>query len=132
MSTDRIKVGEAFGVDRAIKSLSGTYSLVLQGDGNFVLYGNGKALWDSKTWGSRKATKGILQANGNLRLFDDDNREQWSSGTSGKGGPDSLLIVQDNGDAVIKSGDNTIWSTDTAPKPPPKFEMPVSVFHSTR
>lgn len=131
MSTDRIKVGEVLVVNRSIKSPNGTYSLVLQDDGNFVLSGSGKPLWDSKTYESRKASKGILQADGNLRLFDDDNREKWSSGTGGKGNAGSLLIVQDNGDVVIKSNDNTIWSTNTAPKPVPKFEMPVGIFHAT-
>ena len=70
MSKDNYIVGEIFGTNSKINSPNGKYDLVLQDDGNFVLYETGgRALWASNTYGHRKAAKGLLQNDGKFRLF---------------------------------------------------------------
>jgi hypothetical protein len=60
--------------------------LVLQSDGNLVLYGeNGTiALWSSDTWNSG-SNRLIMQSDGNLVLYNNEGAV-WSSGTTGQGG----------------------------------------------
>ncbi len=55
--------------------------LGMQGDGNLVMYHNGVAVWDSATAGSGVWL--VMQADGNLVLYTADNRALWSSGTAG-------------------------------------------------
>ena len=134
-SNDRLKSGEIIQSNGTIRSPNGKYALILQGDGNFVLYiDGGRALWASNTGGFRKAVKGLLQDDGNLRLFDDSNREKWSSGSGGKGNASSVLIIQDDGNVVINSDGKVIWETRTKQqkeeKEKPKPAEPVSVLQN--
>lgn len=92
--------------------------LVLQSDGNFVIYhlSNGgqssQAVWASKTNG--RAVRATMQADGNLVLFHSLGVSSWSSGTNKTSNEGASLILQDNGNAVIcaKDGRN-IWATGT-------------------
>ena len=80
------------------------YILVLQTDGNLVLYDrqtNG-ALWDSKTGGTQPGRL-AYQIDGNLVLYDRFARVLWNSGTNGK--KSDHLIVQDGKFGLL----NTVW-----------------------
>ncbi len=125
---DCLKVNEMIETNGTITSQNGKYRLVLQDDGNFVLYApESRTLWASETKHFNKAVNGLLQDNGNLRLLDDSHREIWSSRTGGKGNARSVLVVQDDGDVVIKSDGRVIWNTNTTQREKPKFVMPVSL-----
>lgn len=130
-SSDRLKAGEVIQTNGTLRSPNRKYALILQGDGNFVLYiDGGSALWASNTGDYRKAVKGLLQDDGNLRLFDESNREKWSSRTGGEGNASSVLIIQDDGNVVINSDGKVIWETETKQKEEerekPKPAEPVS------
>lgn len=92
-----------------LKSNNGQYTLVLQDDGNLVLYGRGQALWHSKTHGLA-VRELVMQYDGNLVLYGYPNA-LWSSNTYGY--PGSYLVVQDDGNVVIYIGRLAIWSTGT-------------------
>ena len=86
--------------------------LVLQSDGNLVLYGeNGTiALWSSDTWNSG-SNRLIMQSDGNLVLYNNEGAV-WSSGTTGQGA--NRLVVQDDGNLVLYTAQNVaIWATNT-------------------
>ena len=59
-------------------------TLVLQSDGNIVIYNNGAA-WDSGTYDSRFGGKGghdlQLNSDGNLKIIDADGKELWATHT---------------------------------------------------
>jgi hypothetical protein len=110
--------GQALFPGQSIHSASNRYQLIFQTDGNLVLYmsvpgSSGVAVWASNTNG-RVADVCIMQADGNLVIYDPDANAIWASGTWGKNG--SHLIAQDDGNVVIYTpGGAPVWSTDTYP-----------------
>jgi hypothetical protein len=90
-----------------ITSSNGQYQLILQEDGNLVLYSNGNALWSSRTMG-KGAKKLVMQRDGNLVLYK-DREPVWATNTSGNNG--AFLKIQNDGNLVIY---RAVWSTGTA------------------
>jgi hypothetical protein len=75
------------------------YTLILQGDGNLVLYGqNRQALWASNTSGLPVAVA-TLQGDGNLVLSNGTGGVIWASNSFGHVG--AWLNVEDDGDVAI-------------------------------
>ena len=77
-----------------LQSPNGKYFVVMQDDGNFVLYssktsnnkGKDNPIWNSNTMKKGKAPyKATMQADGNLVVYDSANVPTWNSGTNGKG-----------------------------------------------
>ena len=98
--------------DQFLRSADGRYRLVMQHDGNLVLYGpSGRALWASNTAG-RAADHLRMQGDGNLVVYGPGDSPVWASNTAGH--PSSFVIVQNDGNVVIYSNGQAIWSTGTA------------------
>lgn len=87
-------------------SPSGQYTFVVQGDGNVVVYGNGRALWWTGTGGHPGATLSV-QSDGNVVVYD-RGRALWSTGTAGAGG--GQLILQDDGNLVLYTARGAAWN----------------------
>ncbi|WP_208123333.1 hypothetical protein, partial [Facilibium subflavum] len=102
-----LKAGESWQTDRL--------KLVMQHDGNLVLYDLlQNALWSSHTKDST-AIKAIVQHNG-LVLYDASLKAIWSSGTTS---PDkaNILKLQKDRNLVLYSDDSkSVWSTHTHTK----------------
>lgn len=96
-----------------IETADRRFRLMLQSDGNLVLYSPFRATWASGTAG-QPAERLIMQSDGNLVLVG-NGRALWHSGTNGRGY--SFLRIQADGNAVIynKSGRPT-WNTETNDK----------------
>lgn len=87
------------------------FRLVLQSDGNLVLYSPTQALWSTGTDGKQTAFL-ALQPDGNLVLYDRSARPLWASGTDGFGL--TRLIVQPDGNLVLYDLANIPrWNTGT-------------------
>ena len=108
---DRLSPGERLNHNESITSSNGRYRLVMQADGNFVLYrvSDGRALWAANTMGSGKFA--IMQTDGNLVVYDLANRALWASGTHGR--PGSFLVMQSDGNAVVYQPNVAVWATGT-------------------
>jgi hypothetical protein len=93
--------GSVLDEGKMIGSPGSINTLVMQTDGNFVLYRNGAgALWASGT--SRPGTLAVMQGDGNLVLYiRGTTTAVWASGTGGN--PGAYLVVQDDGNLVIQS-----------------------------
>jgi hypothetical protein len=90
------------------------YRLVMQSDGNLVLYraGQQRALWSTRT-DKNPGAWAIMQSDGNLVVYSDEDRPLWASGTQGH--PGAYLVVQDDGNCVIYSrGGRALWNSNTA------------------
>jgi hypothetical protein len=94
------------------RSPNGNYGLVMQSDGNLVLYetGSRKALWSSQTSGNPGAFA-ALQRDGNLVVYSSSRQPLYHSATSAGAG--TVLVVQDDGNAVLYSGGKALWGAQT-------------------
>ncbi|HEY9029229.1 MAG TPA: hypothetical protein VIP05_33395 [Burkholderiaceae bacterium] len=103
------------------------YVLVMQYDGNFVLYevdGTppqpnssflGYALWATATFdASPPATQARFDAGGDLGVYAQNGATLWNSLTEGCN--PTFLAVQDDGNLVLYAAGGTPWSTDTFAK----------------
>ncbi len=104
----RIDPGHGLAVGEAIASCDGHHALVMQGDGNLVLYHGNTATWASHTYGS-DGRRAVMQGDGNLVVYGAAAR--WASGTNGH--PGAWLAVQDDGNVVVYVGTTPIWATGT-------------------
>lgn len=99
------------GVGNQLMNTNMTHRLILQGDGNLVLYRNNIPLWASNTSGARNPQL-LLQNDGNLVLYAEGGRAIWNSGTVGS--QKTLVLMQNDGNMVIYNENNTPrWSAGT-------------------
>jgi hypothetical protein len=113
--------GDQLHIGQAIFSGSEDYYLILQEDGNLVLYDNRglmsssgivRALWHSRTYG-RAVERAIMQEDGNFVLYGFNGEPIWHSRTHGHSGAE--IAVQNDGNVVIynQSG-QPIWASNTS------------------
>ena len=107
-----ISANQQLEVGQSLLSADERFQLILQGDGNLVLYSLAGALWSSGT-ANKGGSRLILQSDGNLVLYRSNMTPIWSSGTSGRSG--STLLVQVDGNLVLyASGAKAVWNTRTS------------------
>lgn len=95
----------------SLLSNNGRYRLILQNDGNLVVYSPNRALWNSRTQG-RAPEFFTLQNDGNLVLYGKNSRAYWTSNSQGKGG--KTLVMQDDGNLVLYTAQNRpVWNSGT-------------------
>lgn len=110
-STDRLMSHRELSPNDVLVSPNGRYRLVNQGDGNVVLYGDGRSRWHSDTWRNQKGGQLAMQSDGNLVLYI-DGRAVWSSRTNRQGtGPYSLIVGDDGKVRVIDTTCRVLWSS---------------------
>ena len=107
--------GEELLVGDKLTSPNGKVQLLMQADGNLVLYytdtdDSADALWATGTAG-KSSQKVIMQADGNLVVYDSAGTYFWSSDTVGKNG--AKLFCQDDGILFIHnySTKALVWNT---------------------
>jgi GH25 family lysozyme M1 (1,4-beta-N-acetylmuramidase) len=104
--------GQGIVMGQSEKSCGGRYSLIMQTDGNLVLYDGSTAIWATGTEG-KQGYMAVMQGDGNFVLYDRHSVALWSSGTAGHGGAD--LAVQADGNLVVyaPSSGPALWDTGT-------------------
>lgn len=102
--------GSTLGPGNSATSCDGRYHLVMQDDGNLVLYQRAVgAVWATGTNGSG-ANAAVMQGDGNLVVYA-SGRPVWDSGTHGHAG--AALAVQSDGNVVIYGSGRALWSSAT-------------------
>jgi hypothetical protein len=92
-----VQVGE-LGEGAAVCPSDLGYELVMQADGNLVIYNSSsKALWASNT-DNQKASYAIMQSDGNFVVYDGSGAT-WSTRTNGH--PNATACFQNDGNLVI-------------------------------
>jgi len=109
---DRLTSGQRLRPNESLTSNDGRFTLVMQGDGNLVLYGpGGRYRWDTGTWG-RQIGQAVLQGDGNFVLYTPGGTAVWDSKTNGNAG--AFIVVQDDGNLVIYRANGTAaWASNT-------------------
>jgi hypothetical protein len=107
---DTLQAGQSLGVGESITSCDGDVTLVMQSDGNLVLYGPPGALWSSNTSGT-PANVAAMQSDGNFVMYK-GSTAYWNSNTANH--PGAFLVAQNDGNVVIYQGSVALWSTGTS------------------
>jgi hypothetical protein len=110
--TNILKVNESLKPGQFLITKDQLYKLILQTDGNLVLYRDTTPLWDSKTCG-HAVYDAILKSDGNFVLEESPGKVYWNTATPGNL---PILVLQNDGNARIydqQKGD-AIWETNTA------------------
>ncbi|WP_060999818.1 LysM peptidoglycan-binding domain-containing protein [Mycolicibacterium mucogenicum] len=128
---DTLQKGEKLEVGQSLTSNNGAYRLVLQDDGNLVLYAGEQSVWATATDG-QDVKRAEVQEDGNFVLYTPD-KPVWASQTAGA--DNVRLVLQDDRNLVLYSGDDAKWSSEThtdevpaapveaAPEPTPEPEV---------
>jgi surface antigen len=109
--TAHLAPGQQLLQGESITSPSHAYALVMQGDGNLVLYGPGGAVWSSGT--TTPGSYAVIQHDGNLVVYNPAHAALWHSTTYGFDG--ASLDVQDDGNLVIYQNGRPLWDYSTGP-----------------
>ncbi|MEQ1636410.1 MAG: hypothetical protein ABL903_06935 [Methylococcales bacterium] len=109
---NRLNQGQRLNINDRLSSLNGKISLIMQGDGNLVLYTDtGTPLWASNTWG-KPVEAAVMQSDGNFVCYDAGGHAYWSTGTWGH--PGNYIILQDDGNLVVYNPSNVaLWASNT-------------------
>lgn len=105
---------------QSLQSDNGLNTLIMQNDGNVVLYFNGSTpLWSTNTGGLITSRDFIMQTDGNLVLYSTDGQPRWASGTWGN--PGAFCDIQDDGNLVVyqagsqsETANNALWASGTS------------------
>jgi hypothetical protein len=98
------------------------YALIMQDDGNLVLYAPGNMPLTSFGWPGMPGTVLVMQDDGNLVLYAPGNRPVWATGTAGD--RDSALVVQGDGNLVLYApGNRPIWASGSQGGAPAKPDI---------
>lgn len=111
---DTLKVNERLEPGQSLQSANGFYTLFMQDDGNLVLYEpNMVPRWSAASNGPIDAA--VLQADGNFVVYRPGGEPAFSAGVwDYPGGAQARLVVQNDRNLVLYSGDGTAkWHTQT-------------------
>lgn len=108
---NRLNPGEKLELNESLVSDNRKYKLVLQEDGNLVLYqGLNEPIWTSNT-ANKPVKRCIMQDDGNLVLYDDAFNVYWATNTVNKKG--CYLILLDDANLVIYEANKSVWESGT-------------------
>ena len=109
---DKLNPNDDLAAIGSIASQDGRSTLVMQGDGNLVLYRTGgQACWATGTNG-RSVSQAIMQGDGNFVMYGPGGVYVWDTATDGH--PGAWLTVQNDGNVVIYDpAGNPLWATNT-------------------
>jgi hypothetical protein len=110
--------------DQFLRSVNGKWFAVMQEDGNFVIYSNKKgkpkpkfksknATWSSNTHGKGKRHYKLrVQNDGNVVVYDGEEKPIWATDTWNKGKGPYTLVLQDDGNLVLYDSTSTsTWAS---------------------
>lgn len=121
---ERLTPGMRLRTDDFLLSSDGRFQLIMQGDGNLVLYqlAPRRVLWATNTGGA--GNWAILQTDGNLVVYTAAGAARWGSATDRK--PVRDLVMQSDGNLVIYQTDGrAIWASNTNQNTPPNTGGPI-------
>jgi len=116
-----VTVGQSLKNDEKICSPNEKFRLVMQNDGNLVLYEGrqgGNVMWSSGTNGKGPQCRFDVQRDGNLVIYQYGNQSIWSSGSNNKimvgrqDGPLPMLRLQNDGNLVMYDWE-FVWASNT-------------------
>ena len=108
-AADTLSAGARLTVGQTLVSVNRRYRLLMQSDGNLVLYDDVDrvAPWASNT-GGISAGYALLQGDGNLVVYDAQGTGRWASNSVGY--PNARLLLQNDGNLVLyDAAGQAVW-----------------------
>jgi hypothetical protein len=106
----RLDAGQRLNPGWQIQSPNRAYRMVMQDDGNLVVYSGSTAVWASRT--RKPGTDLEMQDDGNLVLYAPGHLAVWSTNSFSR---DSALVAQNDRNFVVYAPGNAAkWSTRTS------------------
>jgi hypothetical protein len=104
--------GQGLSTGGSLQSVGGQFSLVMQRDGNLVLYASSNtAIWATGTENNAGASV-VMQRDGNLVVYSSSDRALWASGTENNAGA-SAVLQRDGNFVIYSAGGKALWSSGT-------------------
>lgn len=103
-----LQSNQSLGPNQPLQSCDGRLELLLQSDGNLVVYQGSTPLWASGTAGQSVSIV-YMQGDGNLVEYSPSGAPVWASNTAGQSG--AFLRLQDDGNLTIVNTTGIIWSS---------------------
>ncbi|AGA28044.1 S8 family serine peptidase [Singulisphaera acidiphila] len=107
-SNNTLLPGKQLNPNQLISSPNGRFQLLMQTDGNLVVYGPSGAVWSTNTGGHPGAVV-LMQTDGNLVVYNNSGTPIWSTGTHGRAG--AYLVLQNDGKLKLIHNGSVIWSS---------------------
>ena len=110
---DRLQPGEGLIFGGTLVSGDGRFTVILQADGNLVLYAPGtRPLWASNT-ADPTVWDAVMEGDGNLVVYNRDQVPLFATGTYSH--PGAWAVIQNDGNFVVYDAANKpLWATNTA------------------
>lgn len=106
--SDRLTARQTLTPGQSIQTTNGN-RFTLQTDGNAVVYQGKQALWATNTVG-KQVSSVVMQADGNLVLYDENHKPVWATGTNGH--TNVYVVIQTDGNLVLyESGNKPVWAS---------------------
>jgi hypothetical protein len=105
--SDRITAGNVLTSVGSLTSPNSEYQLVVQTDGNVVVWGPHGANWSTGSYGTRGDVL-AMQTDGNLVLYSSTGYI-WNTGSEGLGATE--LVLQNDGNLVLYGPYGAVWSS---------------------
>jgi surface antigen len=110
--SDTLWANDTLTAGQYLHSPNGQYELIMQSDGNLVVYASGTAIWSSGTAGHPGAMA-IMQDDGNLVVYL-GSTPLWQAGTGGHPSAAFYLAMQSDGNLVIYTpAGAALWASKT-------------------
>lgn len=105
---DTLATGGQLGAGQALGSSDGRYQVVMQTDGNLVVYGPSGPTWATGTFFGGSVL--VMQTDGNLVMYAPGRGAVWATGTLPS--YDDRLVMQTDGSLVVHAGGGlALWSS---------------------
>lgn len=114
-TTNTLSAGQTLNVNGKLVATNGWYQLIVQADGNVVVYDKAQSSPTSTNTAGNGSVRLTMQTNGDLALYrNSDNAMIWHSDTAGSGA--RKLIMQNDGNIVLYTTNNIpLWTSPGAP-----------------
>ena len=119
--SDTLDANERLTRNQALRSASGFFQVIMQGDGNFVVYIGETPETPNHLWASGTNHRGpgetfvAMQGDGNLVLYlvlHKGSDALWASDTA-RAGSGCRVVMQNDGNLVLYKGPDALWASDS-------------------
>lgn len=124
----QLTAGQSLSGGQLITSANGSFTAVMQADGNFVVYQGANATWSTQTAG-KTGVRAVMQSDGNFVLYQGTS-PLWHTHTNGQA--NAVLKLQDSGVLAVLLNGAVLWSSQSSTSTPTPTPTPTPTSTATQ